>query len=463
MSFLKRWIGTRQFYKKVFLLVLPIIVQNFITQFVSMIDNMMIGQTGTLSMTGVSISNQLIYVFNLTIFGAVSGAGIFASQYFGSQNYKGVKQAFWFKCGLCFLISIVALLLFMGLDEFLIGFWINDGDPNDLAQTIYYAKTYLHWMCLGLLPIALSQVLSSTLRECSKTLPGMQAGLAAIIVNVILNYFLIFGKAGFPALGAQGAAIATVISRFVEAGWLLVYIQMHKKILPYMQHLREGLQIPWRLLGSFIIKTAPLMMNEMMWSMGIVFSSACYAFRGLDIVAAYNITSTMTNLFNITFISMGSAISIIIGQLLGAGQIEQAKQEDRWLIAFSVFVSLISGTLMYTTAPFFVSIYQTEPEIKEIANGLIRIAALLCWIHALNNGCYFTIRSGGKTGLTFVLDSGLTWLIYNPVAYILCHFTAFSIFTVYALVTLSDLVKALISVIMVRKGIWIHNLTTQDA
>ena len=219
---MRKLIGNKQFYKMVFVIVFPIIIQNGISNFVGLLDNIMIGQLGTLSMSGVSITNQLLSVFNIIIFGAMSGPGIFLAQFYGSKNNKGIQETFHFKYFIGCFIVIIALLIFIFYGENLISLYLT-GNAKDTATTLSYSMDYLHIMLIGLLPFMLSQIYSSTLRETGDTFLPMVSATVALFTNFILNYILIFGHLGLPMLGIKGAAIATVISRYIEFLLLVLF------------------------------------------------------------------------------------------------------------------------------------------------------------------------------------------------------------------------------------------------
>ena len=220
----RQFIGDRAFYRRVLGVAIPIIIQNGITNFVSMLDNIMVGQVGTVPMSGVAIVNQLLFVFNLCVFGAASGAGIFTAQFFGSQDQEGVRHTFRFKIMVGLLLGAAGIGIFLTAGPPLINLYLTgEGSAKDAALTLAYGLRYLRVMLFGLLPFALSNAYASTLRESGQTVVPMLAGVAAVLVNLVFNYILIFGKFGAPALGVVGAAAATVISRYVElaivAGW----------------------------------------------------------------------------------------------------------------------------------------------------------------------------------------------------------------------------------------------------
>ena len=212
-----RYIGDRKFYRNLFSIAIPIIIQNGITNFVSLLDNIMVGQVGTIPMSGVSIVNGLLFVFNLCIFGASSGAGIFTAQFFGSRDHEGIRYTFRFKILICLLIAALGGLIFTCGDRLLIGLYLTgEGDAAAAAGAMEYGRRYLAIMIWGFLPFAIANAYSSTLREMGETFVPMIAGIAAVFVNLFLNYVLIFGHFGAPEMGVEGAALATVISRFAE-------------------------------------------------------------------------------------------------------------------------------------------------------------------------------------------------------------------------------------------------------
>lgn len=457
---IRKYIGTKEFYRKVLMIAIPIMIQNFITNFVGMLDNIMVGQIGTDQMSGVAIVNQFIFVFNISLFGAVSGAGIFGAQFYGKGDNEGIRYAFRFKIIASLLLTAGAILLFMFAGRNIISLYLHEGsDVGDLEATLEYAWRYLKIIIISLIPAAIGQVYASTLRECGRALPPMIAGVIAVVVNLVFNYIFIFGKFGAPALGADGAAIATCIARIIECIVLIVWVKCNHIKCPYFADALKSLRIPGRLTLKIIVKGLPLMLNEMLWSVGMAVIAQCYAYRGLGIVAAQNISSTIVNLFNVVFVTLGSSVAIIIGQLLGAGEIEQAKKEDTQLIAFTVAVCTIVGAVMACFAGVFPEIYKTEQEVKNYATQFILVSAAVMPVNAFTNGAYFTLRSGGKTGITFIFDSVYTWLLVIPSAYILSKLTGLPTIAVYAIIQSMDIVKGIIGYILIKKGVWINNIT----
>ncbi len=454
-----RYIGDRAFYRRLFAVMVPILIQNLITNFVNLLDNVMVGQVGTEPMSGVAIVNQLLFVFNLCVFGGLAGAGIFTSQFYGKEDREGVRDTMRLKIWIAGGIVLVfggALLLF---GKNLIGLFLHEGRENlDLAATLRYGEGYLHVMLLQIVPFAVTQVYASTLRGTGETLLPMRAGIAAVLVNLCFNYILIFGKFGAPALGVVGAAAATVLARVTEMLIVVIWAHRHPERLPYMPGLYRTLRVPASLTGKVLLLGAPLLVNELLWSGGMTTLNQCYSLRGLEVVSAFNISTTISNLFFCSFIAMGDAISILVGQLLGAGELERAVEDDRRLIAFSLFTSLLVAALMALCAPFIPRLYNTTEAVKRLATDLLWIGAVLMPAHAFANACYFTLRSGGKTLITFAFDSLFVWVLQIPLAFVLSRLTDTPIRLMYVLIEAMNLVKCLIGVLMLRSRKWVVNL-----
>ncbi len=456
---LKRFIGDASFYKKVIFLTLPIMVQNGITNFVNMLDNLMVGQVGQAEMTAVSVSNQLIFVFNLCIFGAVSGAGIFGAQFFGKGDIKGLRDTFRFKLIATTLITALALVIFAFFASPLISLYLKgEGSAETAEASLRLGIEYLHIMLVGLIPAALVQCYASTLREMGQTMPPMVAGILAVVVNLVLNYVLIFGHFGAPALGVAGAAIATVISRFVEAAFLILWTWFKRAGCEFIVGAYRSLKIPMDLVKRIIIKGIPLMANETMWAMGMAFISGCYSVKGLDVVAANNIVQTFFNVFSVAFMAVGGAVGIIVGQLLGSGRLEDARETAVKLIAFSVFVSIAVSAVYFVCAEFIPDLYNLDESVKTLATRMMQICALAIPLDAFAHATYFTLRSGGEVAITLIFDSGFSWCILAPVAFLLCNFSHLSILPIYAVCQSLNLLKCTLGFIFVKRGKWVKQI-----
>ncbi len=447
------------YYKRMLQIAIPIMVQSGITNFVALLDNIMVGRVGTLEMSGVSIVNQLFMVFNLCIFGVMSGAGIFTAQYHGKEDSDGVKASFQYKLLASVIVSLFGTAIFLLFGDFLISLYLQgEGSKEDLLLVSQYARKYLNIMLIGAFPFALSNAYAGTLKETTDRIVPMIATVSAVFVNLVFNYLLIFGKLGFPELGVNGAAIATVLSRFVELGILALWSHTHKKKYPFIKQLYTKFYLTKEQIKKITVIASPLVLNETLWAAGMAVLNQCYSYRGLTVIASLNITSTISNLFNVTFISFGSAIGIILSQTLGAGKKDEAKFASTRLVWGATAISTVIGVTMVFFAELFPKIYNTEEAVRTLATSLITVAAIYVPVHAFLNACYFSLRSGGKTVITFIFDSGYLWLISFPIAFCLSRFTDINVVAMYCIVSAADIIKCALGYIFLKKGKWLNTV-----
>jgi len=457
----RKLIGDKAFYAMVLSISVPIMVQNGITNFVSLLDNLMVGQLGTEQMSGVSIVNQVLFVFNLCIFGAVSGAGIFCAQFYGSGNHEGIRDAFRFKVLICLVICAIGLGAFLSLGDTFIGMFLHEGsEGGDLMLTLESGRAYLKVMLLGLAFFAVKESYASTLREMGQTLLPMKAGIAAVLVNLVLNYVFIFGKLGLPAMGVVGAGLATVVSRIAECLIVVIWTHKNSEICPFIRGAYKHFRIPLSLCRQITVKGMPLLINEGLWSLAMTILMQCYSVRGLAVVAGLNITSTINNLFSIVFMSLGSAVAIITGRLLGASKYDEAQESVSRLLALSVGIAVAIGAVVALLSPLFPLLYNTTDEVRALAAKFILIAACTMPVHSFNHASYFALRSGGKTLITFLFDGVYVWLISVPAAFCLSRLTDMPIVPLYAIVQSLDLLKSAVGYLFIKKGVWVNNIVS---
>ena len=459
MRFKERFIGDRNFYKNLIFVVVPIIIQNAITNFVSLLDNVMIGRIGTEQMSGVAIINQLLFVFNICVFGITSAVGIFSAQFYGAGDEKGVREAFRLKAIASGIFAVLAIVIFSLLGGELVSLFLSDtGTGEDLNATLRYGLEYLHIMILQIIPFSVVQVYYSTLRERGSTLVPMICGTVSVGVNICLNAVLIYGLLGAPALGVRGAAIATLLARIAELIIIVSWTHINRAKNPFIAGVYKSLYIPGKLIKNVIKTGTPLLLNEVLWSVGMTVLNQSYSTRGLQVIAGLNISSTLSNLFNVVFISMGNAVGIIVGQQLGAGKLKQAKDTARKIIFISLFVCILVGAALMSVSSLFPMIYKTSDEVRSLATKFIIISSLFMPVAAFVNLSYFTMRSGGKTFITFLFDSCFVWLISIPAVFVLTRYTQVGIVIIYFICQSLDIIKCVIGYVLLKKGIWINNL-----
>ena len=459
---LKGLIGDRSFYRRVLKISVPIMIQQGITNFVSMLDNIMVGSLSTEAMSGVSIVNQFVFIYYLMIFGAISAAGIFTAQYQGSSDTDGVRSTFRLKIIITTIGTLLGTVLFVLIGETLISTFLHSSEGGgDLELTMQYGKEYLSVMLIGLLPYALSQVYASTMRETGETVTPMSASLVAVGTNFVLNVVLIFGYLGFPALGVVGAAIATVTSRFAELTFLIIAGHKNKAKYPFLIGAYRSFKIPPSLLREVIKRGLPLMANEVLWSVATTLRNQSYSVRGLDAVAAQNIANTLGSVLNVAYMALGSAVAIMVGNLLGAGKMEEARDENRKLLAFSAICGVAMGVLMVAFSGVFPLLYNTQDSVRSLATYMIIIIAITMPTGAFAHSCYFTLRSGGRVFITFIFDCGFLWAAVVPTAIILANFTDIGIVPLFAICQCLDMFKCIIAAYLLKKGSWVRRIITE--
>jgi Na+-driven multidrug efflux pump len=275
----------------------------------------------------------------------------------------------------------------------------------------------------------------------------------------VLNYLLIFGGLGLPAMGVRGAALATVISRFVELAVVAGWAHLHTKILPCIKGLFRSLYIPGKLLGKMILKSTPLLCNEALYATGMGIISQCYSTCGLDVVSAVSIATTLNNLASVVTTAIGNTIGIIMGQMLGANRPkEELRAANSRLLALAVAAGAVFGLFLVAISGAFPQCYKASGEIRALATSLILIMAVVKPFLTFSSSCYYTMRAGGQIGITFLYDSGFMFAFTIPIAFCLSRFTDISILPLFLCCQLPDVCKCVLGFVMIKKERWMQRL-----
>ncbi len=451
---IKSLIGDRAFYKHLIAVAAPLVLQQLITTSVQLVDNIMVGTLGKSAIGSVSIVNQLYFIVILITFGAMGGAGVFSAQYFGSKDFNKLKQTFRFKLLVGFMVAVISFALFSIFGESLLKLF------TDNPTTIQGGLSYLNIAKWSAFPWIISVAISSTFREIGITKPLLKISIAAILTNTALNFILIFGLFGFPALGIVGAAIATLISRFVELG--LTVILLNKKGKVFSTKILQMFHIDKKILAAIIIMAIPLTLNEALWSTGQTVFFHAYSTRGDDALAAMSITGTVSQLVFVTFGGIATAVAVLVGNTLGKNELEQAKDNAKKLIAFSVFIAILAGMILFGLSFFMPGLYNVSKETIRIAGFNLRINAIFIPFYSFNVALYFTLRSGGDTKSTFMMDAGFMWVVPVPISLILAYFTSLPVTYMFLIVQMLDIPKMIFGLSRYRKGHWIKNLAEHN-
>lgn len=456
---IKKFIGNKIFYKSMIKIALPIIIQSAFVYLVGFIDNIMVGQIGTEAISAVAIVNQFHHIFYTCLVGIVASGSIFGAQFYGKKDIEGFRETFKLRLIACFLLSIAAFVFFLIFGKQLILFFLHSQNTAvSLDVTLQYGIEYISILILGFIPLSLTAAYTSSIKDMGETLTPMFASVAAIISNTLLNYVLILGEFGFPALGVKGAAIATVISRFLELAIIIIAIRRKKNKLSCLTGAFKKMKINTLLLKRIIKKGLPLIVNELLWSVGTVLLFWCYSVQGIEVIAALNIATGIYSIFTVVYLAIGNSVSILIGQKLGAGRLKDARDANNKLFFVAMASSILLGILLLILSPILPKIYNTSPEIHSLAAKFIYILAACLPISTFTHVAFFTIRAGGSSLVAFLYDCLNLWVITLPLAFYLTHYTDFSILQIYFLCQAAELVKLVAGFVLVKKGGWLNNI-----
>lgn len=454
-----RRLERKKVYKRALVLAVPMMIQNGITNAVGLVDNVMVGSLGTESMTAVSIAGQLFFVFFLAIFGGLSGPGIYSTQYFGQGNIEGVKEVFRLKWWIALFCLVVGTTIFLLWGNDLLRLYLQgQAEGIDAAATLRYGRQYMLIMLLGLPPMVVTQIYANTLREAGESMKPMIASVCSVVADICFNYMLIYGKFGLPRLEVRGAAVATVIARVVEMSVIVLWAHCGKEKYAFLQQVYRSMKVPVSMTVTILKKSLPIFFNEFLWAGGMAVMTQCYSIRGLTVVAGLTISNALCNMLNVVFIAMGNAVGILSGQMLGASEYEKAKRDSVRLMWFTGGMSLLLTIILIAVSGVFPLLYDTTAKVRHYGTVFIVITAIFFPLQGFLNALYFTLRSGGKTVITFLFDSMYTWVISVPAAYLLCRHSILPIVVIFTLVQSLDFIKVIVGYVLIKKGVWMNNL-----
>lgn len=443
---------------------LPILCQFMITQLVSLVDNLMMGRVGTCEMTGVSVANQVIFVFSLATFGGLSGPSIYASQYHGSGDEEGIRTCVRFKTIVIALLFAVFTVLFLAFAPSLVSFFTT-GDWTEEARALVEANgiLYLRLAVFTIPPFLVKELFATTLREARETVVPMVASFVAVGVNVVLDAVLIFGLLGLPALGTKGAIIATIIARVIECVIVVIHVVRKRARYPFLAGVFHPFRVPSSFVKHVIGKCLLLTANETLWSLAMTLIMACFATRGLEAAAAYTIASTLSSVFITMGQALGNASQIVLGPILGAGKLDEAKAMSKKIMVFSFLVVLVFSLILFSLAFVVPALYDTTDAIRGLARDAIIVDAIALPVWSVCTVMYFIMRCGGQVLVTFFFDSLYMWVVKLTLTFILVRTTSLSFVPLFAIVQFSDVLKMTIGYILVSRGVWCRRIVSSPA
>lgn len=448
------------FYSVVFSIAIPIALQNLLQNFVNMLDTIMVGQLGSVEIAAVGLGNQIFFILNMIFFGAASGGSIFISQFWGKGDIVGVKRT----TGLMLAISIsVSMLFFLGATIFpstLIGLYSND------EQVIILGAKYLRSVSLVYPIMAVSVPLQFAYRSTGHVKLPMVSTSVSFITNIISNWVLIFGLnleiggviVSTPALGVVGAGIATVISRLVE--FLIIVAYSYKKKFEAAGTFHEFFSFDNAFVWRFVKIALPVVINEMLWSLGITLHSSIFAHASTNAIASFNITQTISQLTWTIFMGLGSAAAIVLGRKIGANKEDEAQA---YAYRFAWFIPLMAFIISFLLIPLSMLLpYLFNVEADIIYQGKLMLRVLQIFYPANAFNMFFIVgisRSGGDTIFGGVNDLIWMWVVAIPLAAVAAFIWHVEPFMIYACLMSEQIFKAVAGLIRLRSGKWIRHVT----
>lgn len=442
------------FFKSFILIAFPIMLQAIATTIVNLLDNIMVGQLGSTAIASVSTSNRFLMMFNFTLWGITGASSIFIAQYFGAKKVDEMKQSFRFSIIFCYILLLPILLVILIFNYQISRFFIED------VLVITEMKKYLVIMSIGYIPFVLTQNISSAMRSIKEVKIPMIATIIGVLTNAIFNYILIFGNFGLPSLKVSGAAIATVIARFVELG--IVYFFYQYKKYDFYTKWRDLFKVEYFRAKIIFLKALPLMLNEFAYGAGLSMLVKLYATRGAVALAAYGIAGNSTDLFYSAMQGIMVAMSVLVGHKLGENDLETGRRNGYQSIKTVGVIGISFSMILFLIAPIFPRIYNfsntVDPKTLQLSLYMIYIIASALWAQYVSIGNYMLLRIGGDMKSTLLLDGIFMWAVNIATVFVLAYFTDFNIIVLMIAGHFTDILKLILSFYFVKKEKWINNL-----
>ncbi|UTC62861.1 MATE family efflux transporter [Treponema sp. OMZ 787] len=449
---LKSVFSDKSFLKNLFIIAVPIILQNFISSFVNILDTIMIGRLGTVELAAVGLGNQLFFLLNLILYGIGSGGMVFTAQFWGKKDFNGLQKTFAISLIVAVFFSTLFTLACTIFPKEILSLYSKD------AAVIEKGVDYLSISAFCFLPFAVNFIFMITLRSIEKVRVAVAATLVSLFVNLILNAVLIFGLFGFPALGVKGAAIATVASRAAEL--LILFSVTKKKKYPILGKIKNHFDFDLKFIRQYFTIVMPVLINESLWSLGITFHHKIFAGIGTFAYASYNITNTVSMLTWVIFIGFGNGVSVLIGKKIGEKNYDEAKTYAAKVSIFVPFVAIFVGAMLIPISYLTPIFFNVEKIVLETVMKLFIILAC-CYPLKAFNMCMLVgiLRAGGDTRFGIICDTAVMWCVSIPLAYFLSVYTSIPAWGIYICLFSEEPFKALLGLWRIRSGKWLRSVT----
>lgn len=442
----------KKFYKTLITLCIPIIIQNLLSNLINMVDTIMVGGLGEISVASIGIANQYFFLYNMALSGIIGGASLFIAQFYGKNDKLNIRKITGLSVISALMIGITFMIVALFSPKFIIYFFSKDLDVIKVA-TNYFS---IIGFCYPI--IAISNVFSMGSRSIRNPKLGMICSTISLFINIILNYVFIFGKLGMPALGASGAAIATVIARIIELILLVSYIYFIKDNYELRFTFKDIKLINKDLLKAYISKTTPTFLNDTLWAFGTVLYAVAYSKAGTSAIAASQIASSTGNFFIVTAVCVAIGSSIMIGNELGADNIKKAIHYSKKFAILVTLVGAIFGLLLIISIPGLIKLFSVSDQLMPDIKKIFVIMGILMALKTFNTFIIIgVLRSGGDTKYALFLEMGCMWIVSLPLTF----FAAYKGLPIYILVGLTyteEVVKFIFGVPRAISKKWAQNL-----
>ena len=456
----KRLFGDRRFYKGALALAVPIMLQQLIQSLVSLIDNFMVSGLGDVSMSGVNVAGQVLFVFFVYLNAICMAGGIYMTQFFGAKNSGGMKQAFLFKLMMGLAAFIPYLLVCLVFPRQVLSLMLIGNTQAELI--LDEAVKYIHIMFFMGFPMTVSMCIASSLRDLGRVKTPLAVTVVATLINTLLNWLLIYGKFGLPRLEVRGAAIATVIARMVE---FIIFIIIYIRTKPeFAVKLRELVRVDRPLFKRILRKGALVLFCEMVWVLSETITTAIYNGRGgADVVSGMAASFSVANLFFVAFGGIYSATGVILGKTLGEGELEKAREQKTYLLSGSAVFGGLMTLFGFGTTLLIPLVYGNLSESAvDICRSMVIMMSCFMPVWVYMNSQMAIARAGGDTAMGAYTDSVITIFIMLPMLFILGFATDIGPVMMYMGVKLLDLVKVVVFHIWLKRERWLKNLAAKE-
>ena len=456
----KDFIGDKAFYKMAFAIIIPVVIQQIILSTAGYVDNLMISSYSDTAYLGVSTANRFIFVMNFFWIGIASGISIFIAQYNGAKMKDKLREVIQFAMVLALIIGIISMALIYFVGPWVLRQFISGNTQNDL-ESIKAGTQYIQIIGLGAIIILINFVVSTMFRALGQPKVPMFAGIAGIVVNIGLNLVLIYGYLGFPEMGPTGAAIATVVSKVVDLG-ILVVISLFFTEDKYARKIWNKIYFDSTLAIMYFKKGVPIILNEMMWAIGVQLMALFITWGNTSWLQSYNYFQNITDLFSVYYAGLATGTAVLVGSALGANDFEKAKDISKKLIGLMFMTTIVAIVLVVSTSPLLLKLLTNDPIHYWNAYYLVLINSGLIVFYGFNSMVFYTLRAGGDSIKAFFLDQVPMYILGIPITILLAFMEPkwqIGLLGIFALTKVVDIIKMFIAIHFYRTETWLVNLT----